>query len=90
MRVVIREIWKTQDACAVELGIHPNHLSDILRGKYPVPGALLRLIADKGYSVDAILGVREGVVAEDPVSYCAERLSDSDILGILQKRLAAK
>jgi hypothetical protein len=38
LKKVVKEVWGSQRACAAELGIGEEHLSDILRGKYPHTG----------------------------------------------------
>jgi hypothetical protein len=92
LKKVVKELWGSQRACAVELGIHETHLSDILSGRYPIPGALLTLIARKGRSIDALFDTPPGIEEDrqsdfNIVEYCASRLSNADLVAILRGRL---
>jgi hypothetical protein len=91
LKKLIKQVWGSQRACAAELGIGEEHLSDILRGKYPVTGELLTLVARKGQSVDALFDTPPGIGVDRPsdvnaVEYCAARLSDAELVAIIQRR----
>jgi hypothetical protein len=92
LKKVIKQVWGSQRACAVELGIHETHLSDILQGRYPVTGSLLTLIARKGHSIDALFDSPPGSATDPPsdfnaVEYCSARLTNAELMAILQRRL---
>lgn len=95
LKKVIKEVWGSQRACAAELGNHETHLSDILSGRYPIPGDLLTLIARKGRSVDALFDTPPGIEAGQPsnfsmVDYCAAQLSNAELVKIMQRRLGVE
>lgn len=92
LKAVIKEVFGSQKACAAELELSPEHLSDILAGRYPVPGILLTLIARRGRSVDRLFDMPPGMVAEEQAGYsavefCADRLTTPELFAILQSRV---
>jgi hypothetical protein len=95
LKKVIKQVWGSQRACAAELGIGEEHLSDILRGKYPIPGQLLTLVVRKGHSIDALYDTPPTIAADqmpsfNAVEYCAARLSNAELLSIIQQRLVGE